>query len=80
MAEQQSVNHSMDRRREEKASENMMQDHTNRLAGFAADGLEIWQKQLAFGERVATFWVDTFSAAQNSISHMLSSVQSKRAG
>ena len=38
------VNQSLDRRREEKTAEHMMQDGVNRLSNIAVDGLEVWQK------------------------------------
>ena len=38
------VNQSLDRRREEKTAEHLMQDGVNRLSNIAVDGLEVWQK------------------------------------
>ena len=74
------VNQSLDRRREEKSAEHMMQDGVNRLSNIAVDGLEIWQKYLTFGSSVAYYWGDSLKATQASINQMISSVQnSKRA-
>ena len=74
------VNQSLDRRREEKSAEHMMQDGVNRLSNIAVDGLEVWQKYLTFGSSVAYFWADSLKTAQSSINQMISSVQnSKRA-
>ena len=74
------VNQSLDRRREEKSAEHLMQDGVNRLSNIAVDGLEVWQKYLTFGSSVAYFWADSLKTAQSSINQMISSVQnSKRA-
>ena len=74
------VNQSLDRRREEKTAEHLMQDGINRLSNIAVDGLEVWQKYLTFGSSVAYFWGDSLKTAQSSINQMISSVQnSKRA-
>ena len=74
------VNQSLDRRREEKSAEHMMQDGVNRLSNIAVDGLEVWQKYLTFGSSVAYFWADSLKTVQSSVNQMISSVQnSKRA-
>jgi hypothetical protein len=72
------VNQSLDRRREERGAEHLMQDGVNRLANIAAEGLEVWQKQLSFGSAVAYWWADSLSAAQSSISQMISTVQNRK--
>ena len=59
------VNQSLDRRREERSVEHMMQDGFNRLSNIAVDGLEVWQKYLTFGSSVAYYWGDSLKAAQN---------------
>ena len=41
MADNSTLNQTLDRRREERAAEHQMQDNVNRLANIAADGLEI---------------------------------------
>ena len=74
------VNQSLDRRREEKSAEHLMQDGVNRLSNIAVDGLEVWQKYLTFGSSVAYFWADSLKTVQSSVNQMISSVQnSKRA-
>ena len=77
---QNTVNQSLDRRREEKSAEHLMQDGVNRLSNIAVDGLEVWQKYLTFGSSVAYFWADSLKTVQSSVNQMISSVQnSKRA-
>ena len=56
------VNQSLDRRREEKTAEHLMQDGINRLSNIAVDGLEVWQKYLTFGSSVAYYWGDSLKA------------------
>ena len=72
------VNQSLDRRREERSAEHLMQDGVHRLANIAVEGLEVWQKQLSSGSTVAYRWADSLSAAQSSISHMISTVQNRK--
>ena len=80
MAESTNPNTSLDRRREERSTEHLMQDGVNRLSNIAVDGLEVWQKYLTFGSSVAYYWGDSLKAAQSSINQMISTVQnSKRA-
>jgi hypothetical protein len=80
MAESTNPNTSLDRRREERSAEHLMQDGVNRLSNIAVDGLEVWQKYLTFGSSVAYYWGDSLKAAQSSINQMISTVQnSKRA-
>jgi hypothetical protein len=71
----QNPNHSLDRRREEKATENLMQDSVARLSSVASDGLEIWQKNLAFGSTIANYWADTFKVAQTAIGQMITQTE-----
>jgi hypothetical protein len=42
MAESTNPNTSLDRRREERSAEHLMQDGVNRLSNIAVDGLEVW--------------------------------------
>ena len=49
------VNQSLDRRREERAAEQLIQDNVTRLADLATTNMEIWQKYFGFGAQVATF-------------------------
>ena len=73
------LNQSLDRRREEKAAEHLMNDSVNRLSHIAVDGLEVWQKYLSFGSGIAYYWGDALSATQASINQMISSVQNRKA-
>ena len=75
---QNTVNQSLDRRREEKSAEHLMQDGVNRLSKIAVDGLEVWQKYLTFGSSVAYFWADSLKTVQSSANQMISSVQSSK--
>jgi hypothetical protein len=78
MADNPNVNQSMDRRREEKASEHIMQDNVNRLANIAVDGLEIQQKYLTFWSSIAYYWGDALNATRAPINQMISTVQNTR--
>jgi hypothetical protein len=73
------VNQSLDRRREEKAAEQITQDSVARLAELATSNMEIWQKYFGFGAQVAHYWADAFHAAQQSIGQTISTMQSRRA-
>jgi len=73
------ANHSLDRRREEKSAEHLMQDGINRLSNIAVDGMEVWQKYLTFGSSVAYFWGDSLKAAQSSINQMISNTHKRAA-
>ena len=73
------VNQSLDRRREERAAEQLIQDNVTRLADLATTNMEIWQKYFGFGAQVAHYWADAFNAAQNSMSdHLDDAVPSRR--
>jgi hypothetical protein len=73
------LNQSLDRRREEKAAEQLMSDSVNRLSHLAVDGLEVQQKILSFWSGVAYYWGDSLNATQSSINQMIQSVQRKAA-
>ena len=47
------VNQSLDRRREERAAEQLIQDNVTRLADLATTNMEIWKKYFGFGAQVA---------------------------
>ena len=80
MAENQgTLNQSLDRRREEKAAEQLMSDSVNRLSNIAVDGLEMQQKYFSFWSGIAYYWGDSLSATQSSINQMISSVQNRKA-
>ena len=66
------VNQSLDRRREERAAEQLIQDNVTRLADLATTNMEIWQKYFGFGAQVAHYWADALNAAQNSITQTIS--------
>jgi hypothetical protein len=72
------VNQSLDRRREERAAEQLIQDNVTRLADLATTNMD-WQKYFGFGAQVAHYWADAFNAAQNSIGQTISTMQSRRA-
>jgi len=71
-------NHSLDRRREERAVEHLMQDSASRLSELATTQMEVWQKQMALGSQVASYWSDTFNIAQQSFSRIIDTVQQQR--
>ena len=56
------VNQSLDRRREERAAEQLIQDNVTRLADLATTNMEIWQKYFGFGAQVAHYWADALNA------------------
>jgi hypothetical protein len=78
MADNPNVNQTLDRRREEKVAEHLMQDNVSRLANIAVDGLEIQQKYLSFWSGIAYYWGDALNATQASINQMISTVQNTR--
>ena len=78
MADNPNVNQSLDRRREEKVAEHLMQDNVSRLANIAVDGLEMQQKYLSFWSGIAYYWGDALNATQASINQMISTVQNTR--
>jgi hypothetical protein len=78
MADNPNVNQTLDRRREEKVAEHLMQDNVSRLANIAVDGLEIQQKYLSFWSGIAYYWGDALNATQASINQMISTVQDTR--
>jgi hypothetical protein len=78
MPDNPNVNQSLDRRREEKVAEHLMQDNVSRLANIAVDGLEIQQKYLSFWSGIAYYWGDALNATQASINQMISTVQNTR--
>lgn len=71
-------NHTLDQRREQKATEQLMQDSVSRLASVASDGMEVWQKQLALGSTIAGYWADTFHTAQSALGQMINQAQQNR--
>lgn len=79
---QTNPNHSLDRRREEKALENLAQDSVARFTDLATSGMEVFQKNLAWQSEMARYWADSFTVAQNSMSQIISTVQQqhRRAG
>ena len=78
MADSPTLNQTLDRRREERAAEQLMQDSVNRLSNIAVDGLEVWQKYLSFGSSIAYYWGDALNAQEASIHQMISTVQNTR--
>jgi hypothetical protein len=78
MADNPNVNQTLDRRREEKVAEHLMQDNVSRLANIAVDGLEMQQKYLSFWSGIAYYWGDALNATQASINQMISTVQNTR--
>jgi hypothetical protein len=77
MADNNSVNQTLDRRRAETPAGQM--DTTDRLATIVADGLLVWDRCLIFLSSLAHYWAETFDAAQNSVSRTISTVQNRRA-
>ena len=73
-------NHSLDRRREEKALENLAQDTTTRFVDLTTSGLEVVQKNIAWQSEIARYWADNLTIAHNSMNHIVASMQQRRAG
>ena len=73
-------NHSLDRRREEKALENLAQDSVTRFTDLTTSGLEVVQKNIAWQSEFARYWADSLNIAQNSMNQIISTVQQRRAG
>jgi hypothetical protein len=75
------VNHSLDRRREEKNVknvENIVQDSISRMTELTSSQMEVWQKQLALGSQIANYWSDTFNIAQQSFGRMIENAQQQQ--
>jgi hypothetical protein len=75
----QNPNHSLDRRREERAMETMAQDGLSRFNELASSGLEVVQKQLAWQAEAARYWADTLTIAHNSMAQLASTLQRRAA-
>jgi hypothetical protein len=71
------VNSSLNTRREERAAGELINEGMNRLSDVAADGLEVWQKGLAFNARIAHFWGDQLYTACNSFGQMIQQQQER---
>jgi hypothetical protein len=71
------VNSSLNNRREERAANELINEGMNRLSDVAADGLEVWQKGLAFNARIAHFWGDQLYTACNSMGQMIQQQQER---
>jgi hypothetical protein len=75
------VNHTMDRRREERARESaehlsqITQEHAGRVAELFTEGMELWQRSLGFASAWHHYWADTCGAMQRSMSHLLTTTQ-----
>jgi xylose isomerase len=69
------VNHTLDRRRDEKATEQVMQENVSRMSDLAINGMEVGQKVLGLQASVFNFWADHYSGLQNVIGHMVSTTQ-----
>lgn len=72
------VNGTLDRRREERATEQFTEQYASRVNEIASCGLEIYQKQLNLGATIAHWWGDAFSTAQKATNQMISAAQSSR--
>jgi hypothetical protein len=63
-------NHSLDRRRDERAMEQLAQDSAQRITELTASSLEAWQKQLDVATQMAKFWVDTLHVNQQAFNQI----------
>lgn len=75
-AEQQqaSVNHSMDKRREEKAAEKadqMIEMGTAGISTLTVAQLELMQKQIGYVSTLAAYWTDTLRAIQDGMDRVI---------
>jgi hypothetical protein len=61
------VNHSMDRRREERMAADLMTDSVSRMSDLAVCGMGIWQKNLEFYAELSHYCGDTFNAVQRAM-------------
>jgi hypothetical protein len=79
MTDTNAPNHTLDRRREEKAVEHLVQDGATRFTELATAQMEVWQRQMALGNQVVSYWHDAFNIGQQSLSRMIDNVQQRKA-
>ena len=71
-------NHSLNRRREERAMEQLVQDSSDKFGELAATQMEIWQRQLGLGSQITGLWSDGFNVAQQSFGRMIETIQQQQ--
>jgi hypothetical protein len=70
-------NHSLNRRRDEKAAEQMLQDNAQRLSDITACGIEAWQKQIEVTTHMARYWADMLETTQRTFGQFTSHIQNQ---
>jgi hypothetical protein len=79
MADQnKDANHSLDRRREERALNDLAQDSVTRFTDLTAVGMEVMQKNIEWQSEIARYWADSLNVAQNSMNQIISTVQQQQ--
>jgi hypothetical protein len=71
-------NHSLNRRRDERATEQFAQDGVNRLSEIAACNMEVFQKQTEVMAQLTRLWADAFTTTQKTISQFTDQIQNRR--
>lgn len=74
MAEGQ-VNQTLDRRREEKAAEQLLQESVSRTTELTSCAMEICQKNIAYGASMLRFWTDSLETVQASMGQVVQHTQ-----
>jgi hypothetical protein len=83
MAENPNINHTMGTRRDQRAADELIQEHAAQFASITAGQIEVWQKQMALCANSLHYVGDQLSIVSRSFEQMLSSVQrtsDRRAG
>jgi hypothetical protein len=78
MAEQNKEATSLDRRREERALNELAQDSVTRFTDLTAVGMEVMQKNIQWQSELARYWADTLNVAHNSMSQIIQTTQQQR--
>ena len=64
-------NHSLDRRRDQRAAEQLAQDNAARITEMTNTALEAWQKHIEVSTQMAKFWVDALHANQQAFNQLI---------
>jgi len=72
------ANHSLDRRREERALNDLAQDSVSRFTDLTSVGMEVMQKNIEWQSEVARYWADSLNVAHSSMNQIIQTVQQQR--
>ena len=69
------VNQTLDRRRDERAAEQLMQEGISRITELTSSAMEIAQKNIAYTASVLRYYTDAIEAMQTSIGQVVERTQ-----